>query len=446
MAKSITNMRSCKLCIVFALVIIWIIPLSVWAEGHIVLERSDGKVRAQLAESLPLIGADRVHRELGITGSGVAVLVIDDWTVNEEGLIHGQAVAEVIRATAPGASLWLCKLDFSRAGTDEISSCLTEVVRRGIAIRVVNLSFAVGDQAFSQPCGFIENSLARMIRQLSRRGVIFVAASGNDGLRGALRFPACLPEVISVGATYDMSGFVEFNTEQVHCRDLAAVDKVACYSNVSYYLDLVAPGTIISTPSARDFGGTSAAAPLVSGSIALMLAADPSLDEQTILKTLQTTAVPAFDPASSQSYPRVNAYQAIRTILPQSPVTLRSEVARYDTNGNGVIDTPELLVAVGDWLDYEISDELFSAVLDAWVKQSPVRANYVSLEKHTLARASAVELFDMNGRLIARLRGPSSGQLQALTRTLANGVYIYVAVFKNGGELSRRRGMLLVLR
>lgn len=445
MAKSIT-MRSCKLYLVFTLVVIWIIQLSAWANGPITLERLEGTVRAQLAESLPLIGADRVHRELGITGSGVEVLVIDDWSVGEGGLVHGQAVADVVQATAPGASLWLCKLDFSQTNAGDIASCLWEAVRRGLQIRVVNLSFAVGDQAFSRPCGSLEHPLAQAIRQLSRRGVIFVAASGNDGLRGALRFPACLPEVISVGATYDLSGFVEFDTEQVHCRDMAVVDRVACYSNVSHYLDLVAPGTIISTPSARDFGGTSAAAPLVSGSIALMLAADPSLDEQTILKTLQTTAVPAFDPASSQFYPRVDAYQAIVTILPKRPGALLTKVAQYDTNGNGLIDTSELLVAVQEWLDYQISDELFFAVLDAWVKQSPVRADDISLEKHALAGASAVELFDLSGRLIARLRGPSSGQLHALTRTLANGVYIYVAVFEDEGEISRLRGMLVVLR
>jgi len=425
-----------------------LISSAAWADGS-ALEPFH-ELRAQLAESLPLIGVDRVHRELGITGSGIGVLVIDDWT-EKEGFAHGQAVADVVEATAPGASIWLCKLDFSQTTAEEITSCLREAVRRDQTIRVVNLSFAVGDRAFSRPCGFIEDPLAQTIRELSRRGMIFVAASGNDGLRGALRFPACLPEVISVGATYDLSGPVEFEGERVHCRDLAAVDRVTCYSNVAPYLDLVAPGTIISTPSAQNFGGTSAATPIVSGVIALLLEAAPDLDEQAVVKTLQATATPAFDPASARFYPRVDAYRALLEVLSAQPSLppASAEIARYDTNHNGRIDDPELLIAIDQWISYQISDELFFAVLDAWVNQRPIRAERSTGPKTgrlPLERAAWVEFFDLSGRPIAQLREPSIAQLDMLFGTLANGVYLYSAVFYEGGREIHRRGKLLILR
>jgi len=248
-------------------------------------------VRAQLAESLPLLGVDRVQRELGLSGRGVGVLIVDDWT---EG--HGQAVTEIVRAVAPGARLRFCRLNFERATSWDLATCLRRAVQRWADLRVVNMSFAAGDHLFAQPCGGLRDPLAAEIRRLARRGVVFVAAAGNDGLRGALRYPACLPEVLSVGASYDFEGWVEFRTEQVQCVDRAEPDKLACYSNAAPFLDVVAPGTALSTPSNPEFGGTSAAAPLVSGLVALLLEADPTLTLDRLRRRLRETADVAWDP------------------------------------------------------------------------------------------------------------------------------------------------------
>lgn len=408
--------------------------------------RAEEPVRAQLAQSLHLLGVGRVHRELGITGKGVGVLIIDDWTPDEQGLVHGQAVADIIRAVAPGARLSFCKLDFEQATEQDFTSCLTSAMREP-QIRVVNISFSIGNSLFSQPCDFLDDPLTRTIRQLSKMGVVFVAAAGNNGIKNALLFPACLPETISVGASYDFQGLVEFESEKVRCRDRASVDQVTCYSNVADFLKVVAPGTVISTPSAPDFGGTSAAAPIVSGVIALMLQADPTLSPQEILQKLQATASQAFDPATSRFYPRVDAYGAVKAVKEANLSPIPSTVEEFDTNGNGLIDDEELFAAIDRWLELKISEQLFFMVLDAWVQARHLKASgQRRLTEFALAKAERIELFDLQGRRLAHLTGAAWPQLLRLAPTLAKGVYPYVAALRGEGGIVRRVGKLIIMR
>jgi subtilisin family serine protease len=435
----------------FAIIVISLVALSAPMIASVapLLERADAQpvVWAQLVESLSLIGVDRVQRELGLTGAGIGVLVIDDWTLGELGYVHGQAVAETIRAVAPGADLWLCKLDFSQVRESDLVACLEEIEQRGLSVRVANMSFSTSDLLFSRPCDSqtTTDPLAQAIHRLTQRGVIVVAASGNDGAVNALRFPACLSDVISVGATYDLSGFVEFDTRQVFCRDRAAPDRVACYSDVAGYLDVVAPGTVISTPSAPNFGGTSAAAPLVSGVIALLLSTEPSLTRAEIVSALRATGVPAFDPRTSQTFPRIDAYGAVRTRTAPSSGGSVSSVFRFDADGDGRLSDPEFFAAIDAWVSGEIGNELFFAAIDAWIGGRPL----LSARAPDALRAGVVSLrlFDLQGRPIASLTTPSNRSLtralQTVLRARANGVYLYVARFPDG---SVRIGKIALLR
>jgi len=402
-------------------------------------------VRAQLAQSLPLLGVDRVHQEHKITGSDVGIFVIDDWSLNEEGFIHGQAVLEILQAVAPGAEVWSCKLVFPKVTELDFVLCLQRIVRERLPIRVVNMSFAVGHELFQKPCGSITDSLlAREIRQLSQKGVIFVAASGNDGRKDSLRFPACLPEVISVGATYDLKGPVKFDSKQIYCEDVAVIDNVTCYSDVADFLDLVAPGSTISTPSARDFGGTSAAAPLVSGVVALMLQANPTLTRSTILEELQATGAKAYDPLISRSFPRVDAYRAVQAVLgPGLPPSDLQVVAQFDANRNGVIEDSEFFKAVDAWLASRISESLFFRVIDSWIQRTTVSS---SDDQALLCCAGRIRLFDLQGRFMAEMPTTSLKDLRFHTKALANGGYIFVTTYLSGGRLIHHVGKLAVLR
>lgn len=121
------------------------------------------------------------------------------------------------------------------------------------------------------------------------KGVVLVASSGNDGARG-LSYPAKLSNVISVGSV---------NHAKV----------VSTFSSVGPQLDLVAPGEAIlstykTTPDElyMEMSGTSMSAPMVSGSIALLLSLVPGLTPAEVRARLLSSTddinTPGYDNSS----------------------------------------------------------------------------------------------------------------------------------------------------
>jgi len=98
-----------------------------------------------------------------------------------------------------------------------------------------------------------------VIDRLNEAGIAVVAASGNQGWKSSITFPACLPGVISVGAT-------------------TSAGEVASFSNTSADLDVLAPGssittTVLTSYDASGFAeqqGTSFSAPHVAAAFALI--------------------------------------------------------------------------------------------------------------------------------------------------------------------------------
>lgn len=170
---------------------------------------------------------------------------------------HGLAVASVLGA-ATNNSLgmagvtWqgmLLPLKVAKSSDGSMTTAyLTTAVNRAVALgaRVINLS--LGGPG-SDPA--LEDSLVAARQQ----GVVLVAAAGNDGVERVL-YPARSPSVIAVGAVN--------NSKQK-----------AYFSNCGPQLDLVAPGqgVVVALPN-DGYGsgsGTSFAAPIVSGVVALYM-------------------------------------------------------------------------------------------------------------------------------------------------------------------------------
>ena len=108
-------------------------------------------------------------------------------------------------------------------------------------------------------------------------GLIVVGAAGNQNRDACLYSPASEPSVISVGGI-----------------DRAALR--ASYSNYGSCVDIFAPGSDLvgawfgSTDVYRSSSGTSNAAPIVSGIVALMLQDNPSLTQSQVEERLKTSA------------------------------------------------------------------------------------------------------------------------------------------------------------
>ncbi len=177
--------------------------------------------------------------------------------------------------------------------TDDAIRCLNYAVQHGA--RVINASWGGGP---------FERALLDALTAARRRGVLFVAASGNDfSDNDAYAFyPASyrLDNVISV-ASIDrrdrLSSFSNFGRNSVH---------------------LGAPGdSIFSCTSGSDsaydtFDGTSMAAPHVAGVAALILAKFPNASVPEIRERLLSTAVPiATLDGKVTTGGRVNAFRAL---------------------------------------------------------------------------------------------------------------------------------------
>lgn len=208
--------------------------------------------------------------DLSKLGSGVKVAVLDTGIVPHEalpGLVksiaiepfpanlentngHGTAVASLIAGNssiapgvAPATSLISVRVCNDNGTSDSFSIAAGMLAAMDAGAHIINLSM-----------GTYEDSplMAAAVAMVADRGIVIVAASGNDGQDDAA-YPAAYPGVISVGAVDAQGNQLKF-------------------SNFGSYLSITAPGYQVNAawPGNRyvRLSGTSVSAPLVAGAIA----------------------------------------------------------------------------------------------------------------------------------------------------------------------------------
>jgi serine protease AprX len=221
------------------------------------------------------------------------------------------APANVQLGVAPDAKLLALKLATTDGSTDvsQVIAALDWVTQHpvlpdGTRVRVINLSYGTGSAQ-----SYLVDPLAAAAENAWHHGIVVVTSAGNNGSEnGRLTDPAIDPYVIAVGATDSgnrVSGWAPSSA------------KIASYSAVGSsdrHVDLVAPGTSlvsarvpgsfvdVNNPSglvsgdvsARLFrgSGTSQAAAVVSGSVALLLQAYPTLTPDQVKLALTSSADP----------------------------------------------------------------------------------------------------------------------------------------------------------
>jgi subtilisin family serine protease len=210
---------------------------------------------------------------------------------------HGTAMASLIAAhgkllgAAPAARILAIRA-FDPAGksaegtTFNILKGLNWAAANGA--RVINMSFA----------GPSDPAIHRSLEAARKKGIVLVAAAGNEGARSAPLYPAADPNVIAVSAT-------------------DADDQILEQSNRGNHIAIAAPGAqiMVAIPDGgyEMSSGTSHAAAEVSGIIALMLERKPGMTPDqargVLLATAKDIGAPGRDPLFGAGL--ADAYAAI---------------------------------------------------------------------------------------------------------------------------------------
>jgi len=158
--------------------------------------------------------------------------------------------------------------------------------RANYSIAAVNMS--LGGGAYSSACDTDFRKAA--IDLLNDVGIATVIASGNDGYANYISAPACISSAVSVGSTTE-------------------ADEVSYFSNSAAMLDLLAPGSSItsSVPGGgySTWNGTSMATPHVAGAYAVLRSKTQSATAAELLDALKATGLAITDSRNGIIKPRI---------------------------------------------------------------------------------------------------------------------------------------------
>jgi subtilisin family serine protease len=172
---------------------------------------------------------------------------------------------------------------------------------------IVNMS--LGGLSFSSDCPSYDTAITNTIANLTSRGVPVVVATGNDGNRNAISWPACVPQTIKVSAVANDS----LGTA------LAGFANIGVPTNFTGPIFLAPGGSSSTTVTSADrastvatfaMRGTSQATPHLSGVYAAIKAGVPGISVADATAWITTTGsigvtyvLPA--PTGTQSYRRL---------------------------------------------------------------------------------------------------------------------------------------------
>jgi subtilisin family serine protease len=319
--------------------------------------REDVPVPTTLDQSVPLIGALEAW-ELGYSGQGQSIAILDTGVDADHPFLAGKVVAEACFSTtydglgstsvcpngqeeqegpgsasicsvggcdhgthmagiaagegeafsgvAPDATILAVQI-FSRFGPDQCRSygysgdcvlsypsdqisALEWVYEQRHTHNIAAANFSLGGGRYTTGCD--SDPRKPIIDTLLAAGIATVVSSGNDSFVNALAMPSCISSTISVGST-------------------TISDSISEFSNVSPYLDLLAPGTgIISAVPGGGFEsweGTSLSAPHVAGAWAVLKSLHPDAGVEEVLASLAGTGLQITDarPGGVVTIPRI---------------------------------------------------------------------------------------------------------------------------------------------
>ncbi|OYD08893.1 S8 family peptidase [Paludifilum halophilum] len=203
------------------------------------------------------------------------------------GTVAGREEELGVVGVAPRVHLYAVKA-FNRRGSANLSDLLSAInwcIEN--KMQVINMSFGMVK---------VSDTLRRAIHTAYQKGIVMVAASGNQGTSGNVDFPARFFETMGVTAT-NRNG------------------KLASFSNTGEGVDLAAPGDKIISAwlngSSKEMSGTSMAVPHVTGAAALLMFLKPDLNPNQIRHLLTRVNTPVIGGSGLTS---LNAYRSVQML------------------------------------------------------------------------------------------------------------------------------------
>ena len=171
-----------------------------------------------------------------------------------------------------------------RYWTSDLVSALEYVhdtLRHHYNISSVNMSLGGGEYTSACDSGSVYDAITNLLSD----NIASVISSGNNGWTDALGGPGCVSQAVTVGTVYDGNTCGTF-------------DQVS--HNMHSLVDLLAVGKCVDSSVPDDawghgWGGTSMAAPQVTGAFAMIKAIDPGMSVSGIENLLETTGVLVTD-------------------------------------------------------------------------------------------------------------------------------------------------------
>lgn len=206
-------------------------------------------------------------------------------------LIAGKGGEGGVLGAAPKAKILPVKVmdDSGKSDGFAIAKGIVYAVEKGA--KIINLSLGTTSET---------TLLDSAIDYALGKGVLVVAASGNEGKEGE-NYPSTVDGVLCVGA-------------------VDGEKWKAAFSNYGPKVDLVAPGVLVASAAPTGgivlMSGTSSAAPLVSGAAANVWSENPNWSAEKVAEKLMTEADDLGSPGADDWYGSglVNLYRALRTI------------------------------------------------------------------------------------------------------------------------------------